>query len=174
MPGHQIRFNDTLDDLGWMGEEAFVLRLFHRQKESRSLLPSVHCRHCRRITRCGSQILNPKPVPISFDSSSPHPSTYVSIDDLSIPRIKLAQAVKGRAKYTNPLMEGGRERRAHVDKKRGVGAASKDGQITQPRPFQHPLSPSFALPLRLLSLFLRRLASHLSRISRLARPLLDA
>ena len=111
MPGHQIRFNDTLDDLGWMGEEAFVLRLFHRQKESRSLLHSVHCRHCRRITRCGSQILNPKPVPISFDSSSPHPSTYVSIDDLSIPRIKLAQAFKGRAKYTNPLMEGGRDER---------------------------------------------------------------
>ena len=40
MPGHQIRFNDTLDDLGWMGEEAFVLRLFHRQKESRSFTPS--------------------------------------------------------------------------------------------------------------------------------------
>ena len=44
MPGHQIRFNDTLDDLGWMGEEAFVLRLFHRQKESRSLLHSVRRR----------------------------------------------------------------------------------------------------------------------------------
>ena len=85
MPGHQIRFNDTLDDLGWMGEEAFVLRLFHRQKESRSLLHSVLCRHCRRITRS----LNPKPVPISFDSSSPS-SIYVSIDQ-SIPRMKLTQ-----------------------------------------------------------------------------------
>ena len=172
MPGHQIRFNDTLDDLGWMGEEAFVLRLFHRQKESRSLLHSVHCRHCRRITRCGSQILNPKPVPISFDSSSPHPSTYVSIDDLSIPRIKLAQAVKGRAKYTNPLMEGGRERRAHVDKKRGVGAASKAGQAATPIS-----TPSFAF-LRPRTSCLHSSAFGLSSLPNLSpalpRPLLDA
>ena len=89
MPSRQIRFNDAEragerasdgQTMIWDrmdGEEAFVLRLFQRQKESRSfarrrgVAPSLP-----QQTQRGTQSLHPKPVSISFDS----PSMYPSID----------------------------------------------------------------------------------------------